>query len=106
MYECNAYTWMCVWGHNNHCFLLRADSALLSQQEVSLLYDLDGFDRALPRLHKGTAADAWARILKSFYLLAKDHRLRRTFHSILQAYMTGSLAPRRGISSTPVPSSP
>ena len=70
------------------CVCVRALSGLLS---LITSFDFNGFDNVLPRLHLNIACDSLGWHAERFLALGRDPLLRRTFHSFLQAYLTGTL---------------
>ena len=66
-----------------------ADAPVLSQQEVASLFDFGALGQVVPKLLFGTASDSMGWHAESFTSLVREPRLRRAFHSILQAYLTG-----------------
>ena len=68
-----------------------ASADLLSQTEVGELFPLELFDSAQRRLHSGTSQDAMGWYAETFSTLGRDPRLRRSFHALLQGYLSGQL---------------
>ena len=68
-----------------------ADAPLLSQAEVAELFSFEDFDRAVGRLHFGTAPDSLGWHGETFFALSKEPRLRRSFHALIQADLSGQL---------------